>query len=83
MPRRRLRDAALRERRVHPRFNDDAHSPARALTWRVQRLGHRHTPSPRADAARIRSTTHRPSVVTPTHPAAVTPPPQATPTRRR
>uniref|UniRef100_UPI0018865655 hypothetical protein n=1 Tax=Streptomyces katsurahamanus TaxID=2577098 RepID=UPI0018865655 len=44
---------------------------------------HRHTPSPRADAARIRSTTRRPSVVTPPHAAAITPPPQATPTRRR
>lgn len=27
---------------------DDAHSPARALTWRIRRLGDRHTPGPRA-----------------------------------
>ncbi|MFK0107905.1 relaxase/mobilization nuclease domain-containing protein [Streptomyces sp. NPDC091217] len=34
---------------------DDAISPARTLTWRIQRLGDRHVPSRQARAARARS----------------------------
>ncbi|MFJ2268614.1 mobilization protein [Streptomyces sp. NPDC087849] len=60
---------------------DDAHSPARALTWRIRRLGDRHAPGPRAQAARARSTTQR--AAAPIHPAAAPPPPQAPPARRR
>ncbi|WNI30341.1 mobilization protein [Streptomyces sp. ITFR-6] len=60
---------------------DDAHSPARALTWRIRRLGDRHAPSPRAQAARARSTTQR--AAAPVHPVAAPPPPQAQPARRR
>jgi hypothetical protein len=33
---------------------DDAHNPARALTWRIRRLSDRHAPSPRATAAKAR-----------------------------
>ncbi|MFE1912332.1 relaxase/mobilization nuclease domain-containing protein [Streptomyces anandii] len=39
-------DRALRQRTL-----DDARSPARALTWRIRRLGERHAPGPRAQAA--------------------------------
>lgn len=60
---------------------DDAHSPARALTWRIRRLGDRHAPGPRAQAARARSTTQR--AAAPVHPVAAPPPPQAPPARRR
>lgn len=60
---------------------DDAHSPARALTWRIRRLGDRHAPGPRAQAARPRSTTHR--AAAPIHSASAPPPPQAPPARRR
>ncbi|MGW2688759.1 mobilization protein [Streptomyces sp. NPDC001414] len=52
---------------------DDAHSPARALTWRVRRLGERHAPGPRAQAASARRTAK--------HPAA--PPLQEPRTRQR
>ncbi|GAA2281827.1 relaxase/mobilization nuclease domain-containing protein [Streptomyces atrovirens] len=69
-------DQALRQRTL-----DDARSPARALTWRVRRLGERHVPSPRAQAARVRSAIRGPGA--PVHPAAATPPRQASPTRRR
>ncbi|MEU2773079.1 mobilization protein [Streptomyces sp. NPDC007162] len=37
---------ALSQRTLH-----DAHSPARALTWRIRRLADRHGPGPRAQAA--------------------------------
>lgn len=60
---------------------DDAHSPARALTWRIRRLGDRHAPGPRAQAARAGSTTHR--AAAPIHSASAPPPPQAPPARRR
>lgn len=62
---------------------DDAHSPARALTWRIRRLGDRHAPGPRAQAASARSTTHR--AAAPIHLASALPPapPQAPPARRR
>jgi hypothetical protein len=39
------------DRALSQRTLDDAHSPARALTWRVRRLGERHAPGPRAQAA--------------------------------
>ncbi|MET7902591.1 mobilization protein [Streptomyces sp. NPDC005355] len=39
-------DQALNQRTL-----DDAHSPARALTWRIRRLGERRAPGPRAQAA--------------------------------
>jgi hypothetical protein len=39
---------------------DDAHSPARALTWRIRRLGERHAPGPRAQAANFRRAAERP-----------------------
>ncbi|WP_434593916.1 relaxase/mobilization nuclease domain-containing protein [Streptomyces sp. A5-4] len=51
---------------------DDAHNPARALTWRIRRLSQRHTPSPRAEAAKARSTAQRPAPLT--HRAAAAPP---------
>lgn len=60
---------------------DDAHSPARTLTWRIRRLGDRHAPGPRAQAARARSTTQR--AAAPIHTASAPPPPQAPPARRR
>ncbi|MFF8868597.1 relaxase family protein [Streptomyces massasporeus] len=65
--------AAVLEQALGQRTLDDAHSPARALTWRIRRLGERHAPSPRAEAARA----------TPVQPAAVVPPPQPQSARRR
>ncbi|WP_371791240.1 relaxase/mobilization nuclease domain-containing protein [Streptomyces sp. NBC_01471] len=59
---------------------DDAHSPARALTWRIRRLSERHAPGPRAQATRARGTAQR---AAPIHPAAAAPPPQAPSVRRR
>ncbi|WP_282696130.1 relaxase/mobilization nuclease domain-containing protein [Streptomyces sp. CC208A] len=61
-----LLDQALGQRTL-----DDARNPARTLTWRIHRLGQRHAPGPRAQAAMARSTTHRPT--TPTHPSAAAP----------
>ncbi|MFE0101328.1 mobilization protein [Streptomyces sp. NPDC059002] len=60
---------------------DDAHSPARALTWRVRRLGERHAPSPRAQAAKARSAAqgHGASVL----PTAVAPLQPRSPSHRR
>ncbi|MFF4605756.1 relaxase/mobilization nuclease domain-containing protein [Streptomyces sp. NPDC001339] len=60
---------------------DDARSPAEVLTWRIQRLGERHAPSPRARAAQARSAVQRP--VPTVHPAAAVPAPKASPARRR
>ncbi|MFD3884144.1 relaxase/mobilization nuclease domain-containing protein [Streptomyces microflavus] len=49
---------------------DDARSPARALTWRIHRLGQRHPPGPQAQAASARHTVRGPAaslpVATPT-----------------
>ncbi|WP_438290972.1 mobilization protein [Streptomyces sp. HUAS TT7] len=59
----------------------DAHSPARALTWRIRRLGERHVPGPQAQAANARSTARRTGA--PAHPTATAPPPQRSPTPRR
>ncbi|MFR9789766.1 mobilization protein [Streptomyces sp. MB22_4] len=70
-------DQALGQRTLY-----DAHSPARALTWRIRRLGERHVPGPWAQAARAHNTMQRPSA--PVHPAAaIARPPQGSPTRRR
>ncbi|MFE9566951.1 relaxase/mobilization nuclease domain-containing protein [Streptomyces sp. NPDC006692] len=60
---------------------DDARNPARALTWRIRRLGERHAPSPRAQAANARSTAQRPG--TRTHTTAGVPPQQQPPAQRR
>jgi len=49
--------AALLQQAAGQRPLDDARSPAEVLTWRVQRLGARHVPSPRSRAARARSAT--------------------------
>ncbi|OEV30451.1 mobilization protein [Streptomyces nanshensis] len=58
-----LLDQALRQRTL-----DDAHNPAAALTWRIHRLGHRHTPSPRLD--RVRENISEPTTTLPQTPAA-------------
>jgi Relaxase/Mobilisation nuclease domain len=54
--------AQLLHHAARQRSLDDATSPARTLTWRIQRLGDRHAPSPQAQAARARSSriTHVP-----------------------
>ncbi|MEU4054025.1 mobilization protein [Streptomyces olivaceus] len=65
--------ATVLDQALGQRTLDDAHSPARALTWRIRRLGERHPPSPRAEAART----------TPVQPAAAAPPPQPQSARRR
>ncbi|MER6769719.1 mobilization protein [Streptomyces bacillaris] len=62
---------SLLNQALDQRTLDDARNPARALTWRIHRLGQRHTPGPRAQAAMARSTTRRPT--TTTHPPAATP----------
>lgn len=41
---------------------DDARSPARALTWRIRRLGQRQAPGPQAQAANARHAMQRPTV---------------------
>ncbi|MFB7636514.1 relaxase/mobilization nuclease domain-containing protein [Streptomyces sp. NPDC056149] len=45
----------LLQRAAEQRPLADAKSPAKTLTWRIQRLGHRHVPSPTARAAQARS----------------------------
>ncbi|MFK4099630.1 mobilization protein [Streptomyces sp. NPDC019531] len=40
---------------------EDARSPARALTWRVRRLGERHAPGPHAQASKVRHPAQRPT----------------------
>ncbi|MEV8070843.1 mobilization protein [Streptomyces sp. NPDC085995] len=47
---------------ISRRSLDDAHSPARTLTWRVRRLGQRQAPSPRARAASARHAAQAPAV---------------------
>ncbi|MFF9544444.1 mobilization protein [Streptomyces albidoflavus] len=69
-------DQALGQRTL-----DDANNPARALTWRVRRLGERHAPGPRAQAAKARSIAQRPGVTV--HPAAAVPLQQRSPAHRR
>ncbi|WP_208827923.1 hypothetical protein [Streptomyces ficellus] len=62
--------ASLLHQALGQRTLDDARNPARTLTWRIHRLGQRHTPGPRAQAAMARSTTRVPT--TPTHPPSAT-----------
>lgn len=73
--------ATVLDQALDQRTLEDAHSPARALTWRIRRLGQRHYPSPRAEAARARSTTQRPTARI--HPAPVAQSPQGPRPRRR
>ncbi|WP_405855047.1 relaxase/mobilization nuclease domain-containing protein [Streptomyces sp. NBC_00090] len=63
--------ATLIDQALGQRTLDDARNPARTLTWRIHRLGQRHTPSPRAQAAMARSTTRHPT--TPVHQPTATP----------
>ncbi|UTR82544.1 relaxase/mobilization nuclease domain-containing protein [Streptomyces cavourensis] len=63
--------ATLLDQALGQRTLDDARNPARALTWRIHRLGQRHAPSPLAQAAMARSTTRLPA--TPVHPPTATP----------
>ncbi|MGW2573067.1 mobilization protein [Streptomyces sp. NPDC001537] len=49
-------DQALSQRTL-----DDARSPARALTWRIRRLGERHPPGPRAQKANAHHAMQRPT----------------------
>ncbi|WP_406480561.1 mobilization protein [Streptomyces platensis] len=72
--------AAVLDQALSQRSLDDARHPARALTWRVQRLGQRHTPGPRAQAAMARSTTRQPTAPAP---AAATAPVSEPPRARR
>ncbi|WP_370413625.1 relaxase/mobilization nuclease domain-containing protein [Streptomyces fradiae] len=75
--------ATLLDQALGQRTLDDARNPARALTWRIHRLGQRHAPSPLAQAAMARSTTRRPSAQI--HPPTATPAaaPQQPHVRRR
>ncbi|WP_327744094.1 relaxase/mobilization nuclease domain-containing protein [Streptomyces europaeiscabiei] len=69
--------AALLQQAAGQRPLDDARSPAEVLTWRIQRLGERHAPSPLARAAQAHSTTARARYTPKTAeqaPPAVTPP---------
>lgn len=65
--------ATILDQALSRRTLDDAHSPARALTWRIRRLGDRHAPGPRAQAARQHRAAGRPTAQ----------PPQQPPARRR
>ena len=47
---------AILDQAVNQRTLDDTRSPARALTWRIRRLGERHAPGPRAQAANAHHT---------------------------
>ncbi|WEH34807.1 mobilization protein [Streptomyces sp. AM 4-1-1] len=68
--------ATLLEQALGRRTLDDARNPARALAWRIHRLGQRHTPSSRAQAAMARSTVRRST-------APIPPPTGSTPTAAR
>ncbi|MFI1205900.1 mobilization protein [Streptomyces sp. NPDC020883] len=74
--------ATVLDQAVNQRTLDDARNPARALTWRIQRLGQRHAPGPWAQAAKIQSTTQRPTAAS-VHPAAAVPSSQPSRGRRR
>ncbi|MFZ3499304.1 mobilization protein [Streptomyces sp. 5.8] len=63
--------ATVLDQALGQRTLDEARNPARALTWRIQRLGQRHVPGPRAQAARARSTARRPNALV--HPTGGTP----------
>ncbi|WP_371791844.1 mobilization protein [Streptomyces sp. NBC_01471] len=73
--------ATVLDHALGQRTLEDADSPARALTWRIRRLGQRHAPSPRAEAARARSTTQRTAAHI--HPAPAAQWPQGPRSRRR
>lgn len=64
--------ATVLDQALGQRTLDDAHSPARALTWRIRRLGERHAPSPLAQAARARSSRATQPRPTPPQPRPVT-----------
>ncbi|MGP4012045.1 mobilization protein [Streptomyces sp. 4N124] len=53
--------SALLDQAVGQRTLEDARSPARALTWRIRRLGERHVPGPQAQAANARHAAQRPT----------------------
>ncbi|RZB18676.1 mobilization protein [Streptomyces sp. F001] len=53
--------SALLDQAVGQRTLDDARSPARALTWRIRRLGERHVPGPQAQAVRARHSAQHPT----------------------
>ncbi|MFG2863132.1 mobilization protein [Streptomyces sioyaensis] len=72
--------ATVLNQALSQRSLDDARHPARALTWRIQRLGQRHASGPRAQAAMARSTALHPTA--PASSAAV-PSSQRSPARRR
>ncbi|WP_406169093.1 mobilization protein [Streptomyces canus] len=57
---------------------DDARSPARALTWRIRRLGERHVPGPQAQVAKARRSSQRLAV-----PDSAVPVPARQPSRGR
>ncbi|WP_181801251.1 relaxase/mobilization nuclease domain-containing protein [Streptomyces shenzhenensis] len=57
--------ATVLDKALSHRTLDDAHSPARALTWRIRRLGERHAPGPRAQAAAARHSAKRPAASLP------------------
>ncbi|MFE0192488.1 mobilization protein [Streptomyces sp. NPDC058989] len=64
--------ATVLDQAVNQRTLNDARNPARALTWRIQRLGQRHAPSPLAQAAKARSATHH-RTAAPIQPTAAVP----------
>ncbi|WP_329336173.1 relaxase/mobilization nuclease domain-containing protein [Streptomyces sp. NBC_00663] len=51
--------ATVLDQALGRRTLEDAHSPARVLTWRIRRLGERHAPSPRAQTATARHAVER------------------------
>ncbi len=73
--------ATILDQALNQRTLDDARSPARALTWRIQRLGQRHAPSPRAQAAKARSVAQHTAAPAPA--AAAGPPLRSPHVRRR
>ncbi|MEE1727939.1 mobilization protein [Streptomyces sp. BE282] len=77
----------LLQQAADERALDDAHSPARTLAWRVQRLSQRPAPSRQAQAAQARSTLLRPAAslrpVALPQPAVPTTPTTTAPPRRR
>ncbi|MGW5478057.1 relaxase/mobilization nuclease domain-containing protein [Streptomyces sp. NPDC004008] len=66
--------SAVLTQALSQRALDNAHSPARALTWRIRRLADRHVPGPRAQAAAHAHHTAAPSTA---------PRPEQSQTRRR
>ncbi|MCF1595226.1 mobilization protein [Streptomyces muensis] len=60
--------ATVLDQALGQRTLDDAHSPARALTWRIRRLGERHAPGPRAQAANASHASAHPTAPRPQEP---------------